>query len=128
MLRERQTPSGPTCANQADRAYVDQIVARVYKNYQLLHTEARKLDIHCAGSSSITMNSISIHDAKESINQAERVRVLTFLAYLFLPFSFIAAVFGMNVLEFTTPNPPIWLFFCYLMPYHHDLCFDSYLV
>jgi Mg2+ and Co2+ transporter CorA len=109
---------------------VDVIVTQVKKDYEYLRREPISLAAECASSISLEMNRIIMDDAKESIRQAERVRRLTFLAYLFLPLSFVVSLFGMNVTQLTSPNPSIWLYFtiacpvtlvCALVPVWHDV-------
>lgn len=116
MLEYRHMLGWPTCPLEKDREKVDFIVAQVKQDYEYLGREAIRLAAECASSISLEMNRISIDDAKQSIQQAERVRLLTFLAYLFLQLSFVASLFGMNVAQITTPNPSIWLYFAIACP------------
>lgn len=50
-------------------------------------------------------------EAQRGLDQATRVEYLTKLAFFFIPVSFVSSVFGMNVAEFQTSNPPLWTFF-----------------
>jgi len=50
-------------------------------------------------------------EAKRNIEQADRIEHLTKLAFFFLPLSFTASIFGMNIKEIQTSNPPVWAFF-----------------
>lgn len=52
---------------------------------------------------------ISIIESKRGIAEAESVSKLTELAFIFIPISFAASVFGMQVKEFQAP-PPIYAF------------------
>lgn len=52
---------------------------------------------------------ISIIESKRGIAEAESVSKLTELAFIFIPISFAASVFGMQVKEFQVP-PPIYAF------------------
>jgi Mg2+ and Co2+ transporter CorA len=54
------------------------------------------------------MSSMSISESKKAISQAERVGKLTFLAFIFVPLSFTASFFGMNVKEFGESTSLWW--------------------
>ncbi|KAK0634135.1 cora-like Mg2+ transporter protein-domain-containing protein [Immersiella caudata] len=57
------------------------------------------------------MSAMSIVESQKAIQQAEGVSKLTQLAFFFIPISFVATVFGMNVIEFTEKlNWMAWLF------------------
>ena len=53
----------------------------------------------------------SLQESKKSIEQAESVRQLNRLAFLFLPLSFATSLLGMNVVEFGQGTLEIWVFF-----------------
>lgn len=56
------------------------------------------------------MSTLSILESQRAIAQAESISKLTQLAFFFIPLSFIAAVFGMNVIEFQDQYTwPRWL-------------------
>jgi hypothetical protein len=50
-----------------------------------------------------------------SEEQTREINNLTRVAFLFLPLSFVASIFGMNVAQFAN-NPPIWIFFATAVP------------
>lgn len=52
----------------------------------------------------------SLQESKTSIEQAESVRQLNRLAFLFLPLSFATSLLGMNVVEFGQGSLHIWIF------------------
>lgn len=53
--------------------------------------------------------SISIRDARQSLELNTSMWRLSWITFIFLPLTFLAGVFGMNVSELTS-NPPLkWL-------------------
>ena len=62
-------------------------------DFKDLDNEATSLSQACNDSIGLEMNMVSILDSKKSIEQADRVQKLTFLAYLFVPMSFITGIF-----------------------------------
>lgn len=50
--------------------------------------------------------SISIRDARQSLELNTSIWRLSWITFIFLPLTFLAGVFGMNVLEFKA-NPPL---------------------
>ena len=57
------------------------------------------------------MANMNIIESKRGIAEAESVTKLTELAFLFIPLTFSASIFGMQVRELTTANVSIWAFF-----------------
>ncbi|KAJ5152925.1 Mg2+ transporter protein CorA-like/Zinc transport protein ZntB [Penicillium canariense] len=60
-------------------------------------------------SASLTSN-MALLDSRRSIDEAHAVTRLTELAFIFIPLSFAASVFGMQIKPFANPVP-IWYFF-----------------
>ena len=52
----------------------------------------------------------SLEESKRSIAQAESVKQINVLAFIFIPLSFAASLFGMNVTELGTGSSNIWAF------------------
>ena len=57
---------------------------------------------------SLLMSSISIMEAESSKDQAHRGQVLTQLAFVYVPLSFVTGVFGMNVKEINGSPLSVW--------------------
>ena len=53
---------------------------------------------------------VSLEQSKRSIAQAESVKQINVLAFIFIPLSFAASLFGMNVSELETGSSNIWAF------------------
>lgn len=78
----------------------------VEQDYEELYAHAKDLDTRCQEAITVLMSSVTIHDAKKAIAQAETVAKLTFLAFVFVPLSFTTSFFGMNFRELE--NLSIW--------------------
>jgi len=56
------------------------------------------------------MNRASLEESRRAIEQAEKVKRLTLLAFFFVPLSFTASIFGMNFKEFGQGHLSIYIF------------------
>lgn len=95
---------------------LDEIQVSLLKDYRYLISRAEQLTKRCEMSSSILVSTIGVLESQKSIAQAQQVNTLTRLAFVYIPMSFIAAVFGMNVKEIDT-LPSIWVFFAVAVPF-----------
>lgn len=57
----------------------------------------------------IQMTKIQIEESRTAIRQAETVKRLTRLAFIFIPISATCSAFGMNVQELAHTPPPVWV-------------------
>ena len=74
-------------------------------------SEISALRLRIAQSYKSLLASISIVESKRGISEAESVTKLTELAFLFIPLSFSASIFGMQVKELNPANVSISAFF-----------------
>ena len=58
-----------------------------------------------------TVGLASLEQSRKAIEQTESVNQINRMALLFIPFSFMTSVFGMNVIELGTGIVSIWVFF-----------------
>jgi len=116
FLKHRSRLDWPTCELQEDKDMVEAILTGLLEDFEDLDMEAGSLRRECNDSIGLEMNMISILDSKKSIEQADRVQKLTFLAYLFVPVSFIASIFSMNVREINNSPLKLWMFFAIAGP------------
>ncbi|KAJ5414879.1 hypothetical protein N7509_000213 [Penicillium cosmopolitanum] len=98
-------------------AQVEDIARRVRGDFMQLQTRALSLLDMRTQSIQIIMSTISIQESKKGLEQAERVGLLTLLAFVFIPLTFISSLFGMNVTAFTSPNPSLKYFFAIALPF-----------
>ncbi|MCJ1357707.1 MAG: hypothetical protein MMC33_007703 [Icmadophila ericetorum] len=71
-------------------------------DFQKLHSRAVQLSARCQSGMSTCMNSAAIAESKRAISQAQQVEQLTRLAFIYIPLSFTASFFGMNLTTFGT--------------------------
>jgi len=116
FIERRNALEWPSCKSPKDKAAVELIMENLLVDFKDLDNEATSLAKACNDTISLEMNLISILDSKKSIEQAERVQKLTFLAYVFVPMSFITGIFGMNVKEINGSVPELSLFFAVTVP------------
>lgn len=81
-----------------------------------LHLRAQRLQGVAQERLATEMALITIQDAKRSISSAERMELLTTLAFFFIPASFISSFFGMNLWPLTEQGPSLWVFFVVTVP------------
>jgi Mg2+ and Co2+ transporter CorA len=116
FMKHRNRLEWPTCRLPEDRVAVEAIMTSLLEDFKDLDDEAASLSRACNDFIRLEMNMISILDSKKSIEQADRVQKLTFLAYLFVPMSFITGIFSMNMKEFNGTIPALWLYFAIVVP------------
>lgn len=116
LIKRREHLGWPTCSTASDRATVDSVITTLLEDFVTLQTEASELCDACNAYIGLEMNMISILDSKKSIEQAQRIQMLTFLAYLFIPLTFTCSIFSMNVYELNGTKSPIWVYFATAAP------------
>ncbi|KAL3419100.1 hypothetical protein PVAG01_09322 [Phlyctema vagabunda] len=91
-------------------------IQRELKNdHQHVLSKCASLVVRCRTTIDFLVSTSQLIDAQKGIVQANQVASLTRLAFVFIPLSLMAAIFGMNVEEMKD-NPPIWLFFATAFP------------
>jgi hypothetical protein len=63
------------------------------------------------------VNMMSIRESRKSLDQQDRVRGVTWLAFIFLPASLMAGCFGMNLDVFEDPKPGVKHFLWSVIPF-----------
>jgi Mg2+ and Co2+ transporter CorA len=67
------------------------------RDYDELSVRCKGLLRRCEAASGLLINRTSIEESRRSVDQAELVSIFTRLALLFIPLSFVAGVFEMNL-------------------------------
>lgn len=114
--RESSLLAWPT-ASTTTQSHVDGIAKHLRSDFVQLRSRSMQLSQTHMQSIQIEMSSISILESKKGLEEAARVGQVTFLAFVFIPMTFISSVFGMNVTVFTSPGPPLWKFFAVAVPF-----------
>lgn len=111
-IRDRGGRAWPWPDKSTDEAArMDKIKDDLLRDHEELNRRCLGLLRRCEATSTLLQGRIAIHEARRSVEQAALVTRFTRLAFVFIPLSFVAAVFGMNVAEIQANFPPIWTFF-----------------
>ncbi|RSL41210.1 hypothetical protein CEP54_015893 [Fusarium duplospermum] len=97
-LEEVNAPSSPLVASsrRMKASALKHKVRQVTQLYNDLQTIATRVETTFEA----LMSTLSILESQRAITQAETISKLTHLAFFFIPLSFVATVFGMEVVEF----------------------------
>lgn len=93
-----------------------EIAKLVIADFSHLKREAEDLSNQCTELLSIAMSESSILESQKSLSTARSVQLLTYLAFVFIPMTYIASCFGMNVKELGPEGPGLWLYFAIALP------------
>ena len=85
------------------------------KDHEWIIGRCQALSARCEVISNSLLSMASFEASQRSILKSNQINCLTKLAFIFIPMSFIASVFGMNVAEMAR-NPPIWIFLVVAIP------------
>ncbi|KAK4565873.1 hypothetical protein LTR86_003722 [Recurvomyces mirabilis] len=80
-------------------------------NFGEILESADKLDRFLMETFQLLMSTLSVRDSQISIRQSRRGMLLTVLAFIYVPLSFITGIFGMNVKEINGSPLSIWVCF-----------------
>lgn len=103
--------------SQSRTPKADAAIESIQKDFQALTSRAKSLMAQYDLGMTIIMNNATIRESQRAILQAEGVANLTRLAFIFIPSSFTASLFGMNVKQFDPgASVEIWLYFVITVP------------
>lgn len=94
-----------------------EVAQRLETDFKVLHNEAESLSTWCTESISIAMSTISIMDSQQSLAEARRVQLITVLAFIFIPMTFIASCFGMNIQELSQLGSTLGRYLSIALPF-----------
>ncbi|TGO59596.1 hypothetical protein BCON_0043g00050 [Botryotinia convoluta] len=87
------------------------------KDYQFLENKVMIQMKQNSASIPILTAMVAVKESRKAIQQANDVKALTVLATVYIPLSFVAGVFGMNVAELNSGiDVDIWLYFAISIP------------
>ena len=112
LIKTGGSPSWPTPDATATTllAHKAKFQAALERDVEHLVGRCERLARSCELSTTFLVSSMQLIESQKGIIQAGQVQRLTQLAFLFIPISLLAAVFGMNVAEYKIPSK-IWVFF-----------------
>ncbi|KAF7182464.1 hypothetical protein CNMCM7691_002034 [Aspergillus felis] len=97
-------PADTSAATSEGNPDIIRNVADLFQEIDQMLTRLRR------ASSSLTSN-MGLLDSRRSIDEAHAVTRLTELAFLFIPLSFSASIFGMQIEPLKDSGAPLWTFF-----------------
>ena len=116
-IKVRGGPSWPRPSDTALQRKSESAAKALERDYEHLLERIGILSGRCQARMNVLMNKAMIAESNKAIIQAEEVTKLTRLAFVYIPISFTASFFGMNLepLVNNTTNS-IWLWFVVSMP------------
>lgn len=86
------------------------IQAALMTDLETMEARCSRFSKKCEAAIQLLVSVAQLRESAKGIEQAKQVQLLTQLAFVFIPASFVASIFGMNVAEFQK-HPSIWIFF-----------------
>ncbi|KAF7506835.1 hypothetical protein GJ744_011181 [Endocarpon pusillum] len=114
--------SWPYCADARQQRECDAAAKALRLDFEHLQRCALTLSSRCESAMTLAMNRASIAEARRSLQQGQTISNFTALAFVFIPITATASIFGMNFQELGTGKLNIWLFFAGSAPLSF-LCF-----
>ena len=96
----------PEIANRHHAAHLSPVA-----NFQQILEDVAKLETLLMETFQLLMSSLSIQDSQTSIRHSRRGTLLTVLACIYIPLSFVTGIFGMNIKEVNGSPLNIWVCF-----------------
>ncbi|KAK4890516.1 hypothetical protein LTR27_010797 [Elasticomyces elasticus] len=81
------------------------------EHHRVILDRATKLEAFLMDTFQLLMSSLSVRDSQMSIEQARRATLITYLAFIYVPLSFVTGVFGMNIKEINGSYLSVWVCF-----------------
>lgn len=93
-----------------------QAAESLQRTFYELAQRAKAISALCQDETARLSHDSVVHEAQRSIQQAEGLSKLTFVAFIFVPLSFTTSFFGMNISELNASGQPIWVWFVLSVP------------
>lgn len=78
---------------------IDATQIELLEDYRCLLRRSQRLAARCKDGTDIIINGAALRESQRGIEQAEEVKLLTKLVFLFAPLSFVTSIFGMNFVD-----------------------------
>lgn len=115
LIERRGCPNWPGQELYEPGTEGGRLASSLLTDHHYLIERCSELLRQCESNSETLTDTIKVIEARKSLNQTQQIDRLTRLALLFVPLSFIASIFGMNVDSFKN-DPPIWVFVAIALP------------
>jgi hypothetical protein len=113
----RQTSETETARNIGSSSSDSAFTAKgLWEDYEQLHVRCIDLSKMCTQGINLAMNKAAIEESRKGIEQSERLKKLTLLATFFIPLTFSASLFGMNIDLLGQNGVRFWWFFVLCVP------------
>ncbi|KAI8632559.1 hypothetical protein F5Y19DRAFT_421693 [Xylariaceae sp. FL1651] len=101
FLRSREdicpSPESHTCS--VANALIIKKFKSMLEDYEWLFHQASSISSHCVEGISIITNDAMLEEARKTMVHGKEVKILTLLAFFYLPLTLISSIFGMNVVQ-----------------------------
>jgi len=98
-LKTRGGPRWPRAQESNLRKTADAAIDEHLQDFEYLVWRAKELSGRCELCWTLIRDNLSIKESLRAIDQAQSVKLLTPIAIIYVPFSFTASFFGMNIAE-----------------------------
>ncbi|MCJ1251904.1 hypothetical protein MMC30_009142 [Trapelia coarctata] len=117
FIRTRGGSQWPRCKDANQEAKAAEAARVLLRHYEDLTRQTERALARYRGRMNLLMNSARIAETNKTIMQAKEVTKLTRLALVYIPLSFTASFFGMNIGIFVNGTPTrIWVWFAVSVP------------
>ncbi|KAL9579928.1 MAG: hypothetical protein Q9212_004800 [Teloschistes hypoglaucus] len=89
---------------------LQQRLEKIREDEEDLCAEAQALESAIRDTLQVNSGIKSLEESRVSIEEGKRIKLLTTLAFIFIPTSLASSIFGMNVQEINSTGKPIWTF------------------
>ncbi|KAI4195183.1 MAG: hypothetical protein LQ350_007357 [Teloschistes chrysophthalmus] len=89
---------------------LQQRLEKIREDEEDLCAEAQALESTIRDTLQVNSGIKSLEESRVSIEEGKRIKLLTTLAFIFIPTSLASSIFGMNVQEINSTGKPIWTF------------------
>ena len=124
MGSPRQIPMADAVRNVgADGAFT---AKGLLEDFEQLQARAADLSKMCDRGITLAMNKATIEESRKVVEQSERLKKLALLVMLFIPLSFSASLFSMNIGLLGHSSVGVWWFFLVCIPITFSVCLFYY--
>lgn len=108
-------PQDPQTSHESKKRAEDSIRCLVLIFQRLSH-RAKAVSDACQNTMAMLSNDAMVREAQKTMQQAEGMAKITFIAFFFVPISFTTSFFGMNFFELNIPGLKVWVWFIVSLP------------
>lgn len=95
MIDENIANLFPSTTSRSHQKQSD--IFELWTDFRTLRQQANEVQARIGSIETIVLNTSALQESRRAIRQARRVQQLTYIAFLFIPVSFVTSFFGMNL-------------------------------